>query len=490
MAKVDFGEWFPDQPINENPGAIEAKNCIPSARSYRPFYSLSEFAGALNGACVGSYYARSSSEALYTFFASASKLYRLVSGTTVSDVSKTATTYSADFWDFVNFKDRIIATDGGAGNLQYYDMDTSTEFADLPGSPPRFKCLGIVGNFVVGGNYSIGSEVEPGGLAWCGFNNSELWTPSLATQSQRRRTRSEGAAVQRIVSGTVGLVFRELSIAPVRYIGPPVVFDTTEVLVRHGTPAPQSVAWTKQFVFYYSNEGFFRINRNDFSVDPIGVNKVNMWLLDNIAAGDIVNIKGAVDIRNNLVMWAFRSSTSAVTYDRIIVFDYANNRWSYAEINTEWLGEFAADAANLDTLDAVLGSGGIDINSINVDTDAYHGVAGNFMGFTPNHAAATFDGAPLIAEIDTTELGLEGRRSYVNGVRPIVEGASTVEVAPLTRDLPSASPVLGNFTGVTALTGQCDLRSDARYQRFRCRITGGFDKAQRLEYDIKRRGRQ
>src|ERR1044072_6088641 len=38
--EVTFGEWLPDQPERNNPGAVEALNVLPVSGSYGPFLQL------------------------------------------------------------------------------------------------------------------------------------------------------------------------------------------------------------------------------------------------------------------------------------------------------------------------------------------------------------------------------------------------------------------------------------------------------------------
>jgi hypothetical protein len=490
MAKLQFGEWLPDLPPNENPGAIEAKNCIPKATSYEQFKALAPFGSALGDIARGSFWLRSNSGAAFNFAADANTLYLFDGVDTWDDVSKPANLYSADAWDFVNFQNRVIATDGGASDVQYFDVGVSSAFDDLPGGPPRCKVLGVVRDFVLMGNYEIGSEIESGGLAWSGFNNTELWTPAQSTQSGRRRTRGDGGAVVRIVSGTQGLVYREHGILLVRYVGPPNIFQVDDITSRHGTPAGRSVCWTKDLAFYLSTEGFYQLNRQSLELTAIGVNKVDQWFREHAAPGDIFNVQGSVDRLRNLVLWAFRSSTSSPTFDRLIVYNWATKRWAYAELETEWISEFVSIGYNLDTIGAVLG-GDIDSASINVDSQAFAGGALALQGFNSAHRAGTFDGDPLVAEIDTSEQGPEGKRGYVNGVRPIIESTTspTVSVAPVTRNRVQDNPMVGSFKAVNGI-GQSDLRVNARYHRYRVRIAGGFTHASRVEFEMKTRGRR
>lgn len=481
--ELDFSEWLPDLPAYKNPGALLAKNCIPEAMSYRELRSLQSFASAISGQARGSFWLRSKSGTVFNFAGDAANLYKYNGAGAWSNINKPATTYTAGFWDFVNFKERVICTDGGNGPLQYFDCDTpSTTFLDLPGSPPRCEVLGVCRDFVLLGNYVIGSESESGGYAWSGFNNTELWNPSQATQSGRSRTRGIGGAVKRIVSGSVAYGFHESAIRQISYVGPPTIFRIDDVTVLHGTPAPRSVCWFRDMIYYYSQEGFYELDRTTGQLNAIGESKVDQWFTDNAAVNDITNMMGAVDRVNNLVFWAFRSSTSSVTYDRILIYNRARKRWAYAELSCEFIGEFASTGYNLDTIGAVLG-GNIDSASIPVDSDAYAGGGVALLAFDPSHVSSTFAGPALTAEIDTAEFSADGNaRSYTDGVVPIVESVTspTTQVAPLTRDLIDGNPVLGSFVTKNAI-GQCDMRVDARYLRFRVKISGGFTAAKSVK---------
>ncbi len=487
---IEFGEWMPDLPALANPGALLAKNCMPELSSYRHFNGLAPFANAIEEMVVGSYWLRAPDGSIFNFAGTADKLWLFDGAMDFDDVSQAATSYSAATWDFTNFQRRVLATDGATA-IQYFDVGVSTEFADLPDNPPIAQVIGVVRDFVMVGDYEVSGEREEGGFAWSGFNNSGLWTPSLATQAGRRRNRGNGGKVQRIVSGSRGIGFRQDDILGISYVGPPNIWQWDDITVLHGTDAPRSVCWTQDFVFYHSIEGFKRLNRRSMKIDDIGYAKVDQWFRNNSSAIDVVNMQGVVDRRNKLALWAFRSSGSAVTFDRVLVFNWAANRWAYAEINVELIGEFASAGYNLDTIGAVLG-GDIDSASIPVDSDAYSGGAVSLLAFDDAHVASTFDGDPLTAEIDTKEIALPGHRTFVNGVVPIVEAttAPTITVAPLTRNLPTQTPSLGSFSTLSERSGQVDMRVDARYHRYRVKIANGFEHAKAIMLPLKTRGKR
>lgn len=485
--RIEFGEWLPDLPAHSNPGAILAKNCVPELTSYRSLNGLQPFADALDGEARGSFWIRSPTGSIFNFVGTPDKLQLFDGIDAYADVSGGA--YSASFWDFTNFQERVVATDGATA-IQYFDLGTSSAFDDLPGSPPIGQCLGVVRDFLMIGDYETsGGEREAGGFAWSGFNNTGLWTPSLSTQSGRRRNRGSGGQVQRIVSGTRGVALRQDDISSITYVGPPNVFQFDDITVLHGTDAKRSVCWTKDAIFYHSNEGFKRLNRQTLAIEDIGSFKVDRWFFENAAPTEVVNMYGSIDRRNKLVIWAFKSSGSAVTYNRLLIYNWSSKRWAYAEMNVELIGEFASVGYNLDTIGAVLG-GNIDSASIPVDSEAYSGGGLALLGFNSSHEASTFDGEPLTAEIDTKEIEIPDRRMFVNGVRPIIDASTspTIEIAPVTRNLSDATPSVGSFKARNMRTGKVDMRVDARYHRYRTKIAGGFTHAKEVNLTPQARG--
>jgi hypothetical protein len=54
-AQIKFGEWLPDLPEFNNPGLVEAKNCIPVDDSYTDFPVLAVSGSALAAAPLGAF---------------------------------------------------------------------------------------------------------------------------------------------------------------------------------------------------------------------------------------------------------------------------------------------------------------------------------------------------------------------------------------------------------------------------------------------------
>lgn len=478
---VKVGEWLPDFPMLTNPGSPHVKNALPEVDSYTQWPSLSEFSNALDAPVNGAIWLQDSNNTFFNFAGTynetsgASKLYSLDGNLNWSDVSKGAGYTSFVDWEFAKFGDRVIATNNNDA-VQYLDLGGSN-FADLPGSPSRAQRIAVVRDFIVMGD-SV--DLGPADIFWSGFNNSEQWVPSQLTQSDRQTLFGRGGRVQRIIPGQYGVIFREHSIHRMDYVGPPIIFQLDEVEPGRGTPSPNSVVWDGVRNFYFGWDGFY--NFNGVQSESISENRVERWFENSIDGGTLDKIRGVIDRRNKLVMWAFRTSSSLAYNNRILAFNWGANRWSYGEVDTEHLAEFITSGFNLDTLDTPLPNG-VDIDSIRMESTAYLGGALGLQAFTPNHKSADFSGAALIAEIDTKEeLAGGGSMTYMNAARPLVEGspATDIQLAYLTRNKQTDNAVETPLRSLNEI-GEANIRKTARFVRGRLKISGGFDHATGIE---------
>ena len=206
--KIEFGEWLPDQPALDNPGCIEAKNVVPRINAFSQLNSPVAFSNALTSACLGATWMNDQSGNSYNFAGDSTKLYKHNRTTATWDnVSRTATYSTATSWNFEKFGTLCLATDVG-NPLQYFDMASSTTFQNVGGSPPQARYIATIRDFVVLGNLSG----NPYRVQWSGYNNAELWTPSLSTQSDFQDLPGSGGDVQAVVPGEYGVIFQENSI--------------------------------------------------------------------------------------------------------------------------------------------------------------------------------------------------------------------------------------------------------------------------------------
>ena len=504
---IPFGEWLPDQPPTHNPGALEAKNVVPLINGYGALRDIEPFTDALDSRPLNSFWVNDAAGNIHNFAADADKLYKLstTGDNTWNDVSRSTGYTASDNWEFLRFGRRIIATNG-KDRMQYYDLREgdlmeSDGFTDLPGDlpdttpgaadgalvSPLAQHAAVVRDFIV----LSGFEDNPSSIRWSGFNSSELWTPSRSTQADIQRLFGRGGAVQRIVPGEYGVVFQEHSIYRMDYASAGITFRIDEVERGRGTPAPYSVCWLGDTIYYYGYDDFYRFNGQ--VSEPLGVSRIADWAADRIDTASYNTMRGVVDRTNKIVFWSFKTSTQKDANDVLLLYNWGADKWSYAELDTHLIGEFVAPAVGIDTasFNALYG-GSIDgANQRSFDDPIYQGNKLSAIAFNRDREMCVFNGAALPATIDTKEItGRGGRHLITNSVRPEVDGVNvdvTVQIGH--RDVPFRQPTYTPLRGVNGL-GEVNVRNRSRYQRFRVRTESDFNFATGVSVEQREGGKR
>lgn len=435
---MPFGEWLPDLPDFANPGAIEAKNVIPSRTSYQPFPGLSEQTNALTGVATGAISARDISNNVYFYAGDATKLYESTDNI-FTDESKGGGYATAvdDVWEFVQFGQDVIATNftdpvqeiavGGGGVGAFADLIAST-------NKPKAKHLAVVRNFLVLGNTS---DVTDGHVSnriwWSGFNDPTDFDPDATTQSDYEDL-TDGGWVQKVVGGTeYGIVFMESRIYRITYEGSPRIFDVYPVDRGRGTPIPNSVVAHGRDIFFISEEGFFRFDGSQ-SI-PIGADRVDKTFWGQFDIANKARVSSAIDSVNKLVAWSFPGAGSVGgASNTLFLYNWAWGRWARVEVDMEILVSSLTQGFTLEGLDTV--STNVDTGfTDSFDSDVWKGGKIRFSAFDLSHRLGYFTGSNLASTLDTGEAQIfSGRRALINEARPLTsaDGAAFLNQATLT----------------------------------------------------------
>ncbi len=487
---LDFGDWAPDLPDFANPGALTCKNVVPAANSYIPARALVDVSlNALESAALGAITARDIDNNVYVYTGTTSKLYELL-GNTWNDESKAGgyATLSENSWEFAvwdrtqqvvatNFNDDVqeIAIGGGAAGA-FADLITST-------AKPRAKHIAVVRNFLVlGHTKDLVDGTKSERVWWSAIGDASDFDPDAATQCDFADL-DTGGWVQKIIGGAeYGVVFQEGAIRRMEYVGSPVVFDLPAVDRRRGTPIPNSVIGYGRFVFFISEEGFFRFNGS--ASEPIGVNKVDKTFWAQFDLADKTKVSTSIDVLNKLVCWAFPANgggTDGVP-NKVYCYKWDTGRWAEIDIELELIFQSQNQGYTLEGLDAV--STNIDTLTPTLDSNVWKGGKLYSGAFSTDDKLASFDGTTLEATLDTREVQMSaGRATYIDSVRPLVQANTTGSGSP--GDLMIRVRIAGRdglegtvnfdpfcFVNAEGLAHACN---QARYQRVRTTIPAGAE---------------
>lgn len=468
MAVIPFAEWRPDMP-SLSQWAREALNVVPAEESYRPLNSLSSTSSALGARAQGAAWFRDSSGNTKMFAGDASKLYLLSPSSAVwADVSRlSGGSYApgADgYWRFTQFGTLAIAVDG-VDVPQKFDLVSGTNWTALGGSPSAASYVATVRDFVVLGK--LGNNRQR--VAWCGLNNAETWTQSLTTQADNQDL-PDGGEVTGLVGGEVGVILQETALRRMSYEGAPVVFRIDKIANDIGCSVPGSVAGLIDMVFFLHKSGFYAV-KGAQQVIPIGRGKIDRTFWGEFDETNQHRTSAAIDPVRGLYFFAYPASGNSGTPNRLLIYNWAVERWARAAIMCEIVfGGASSHAYTLEELDAF---GTLETLPYSLDSSYWSGVLSLLLfGFDTSHKSGSFSGTTLEATVETAEFNPgNGKRSVIRGVRPLIDGGSP-QMLLGQRETQQASVSYGPAVGLTP-AGMAPVYGSGRYFRVRTTVPAG-----------------
>lgn len=459
-------QYTPDIAAVDVAGSGDILNVLPTGAGYRPMQGTTVFSSSALGA-----YARGLaalvdlSGAGKNFAGDVSKLYLMDSSSVWTDVTNTGGAYALgeeDVWDFALFGANVVATSINEPP-QRFILGTSSNFADLAGTPPRAAVAAVVRDQLWLGNLSTDNQ----GVAFSDTNDITQWSSGLAdTQSF-----PDGGTVQRILGGEYALVFQSETIRRGTFIGGSAVYRFDEMGTNRGLLTQRAIARRGWDVWFLDVDGFYYLNANTGEFRPIGAERVNRTFFADLNSQYEFRITAEVDPNNQVVFFSYPSQASADgTPDKLLIYNYALDRWAFAEVTTQLIGRFKSLSITWDGLDNNYAT--IDDVDISFDSSTWVGGVLSFVGFNASNQMLTFSGSNLAATMRTEEREpVQGGRAFVDAALPLIDTASAT-VAVGVRERMSDSL---QFTSETAMedNGVCPVMASGRSMVARTTVAAG-----------------
>lgn len=468
---IQFGEWLPDAPENNNPGAVEALNIIPAEQCYVPFPEHAPEEGAdLTSTVRGAIAVISPTDTVQVYAGAIDGIYTKF-GAAFSSLY--AASVSEEFaWKFIRVNEQMVAIHPDQFPIRT-PVGTTTPAVLVAGSPPRAACGAQVGDFLMLGNLLEDPDdfgnAFPSRVRWSGFNNIELpWVTDVATQADFQDMPAEGGPVIAINGREVATIFQARMISRATYRGLPAVFDFAVVEDKRGALSRDCIVDIGAFQMFIAEDGFFIWNGTNAT--PIGDGRVNRYFFNRLEYSMRSRICGAVDFANGCVIWAFPTDSSGILTE-LIIYSYRENRWSHSVQTLEFL--FNSAASNLSAEDLVLPAEDYDISFD--DASFLSGGRSRLAAFDDAHTYGLFTGPNMAVILDTGEFsGPKNRRAFTASVRPNVDLAIPVATVQLAmRDQMIGQPIVFSDAVAQEIDGQCPILGDARFMRYRVNLPAG-----------------
>lgn len=474
---IPLGEWAPDAGTINKGRLRDARNTIPGKEGWMPFPSAQVTTEAAGATPLGFWSARDKTLGVHQYAGFAETLRECDGDGAWIDRSRLAGgAYQATEelpWRATFFGDRAIATNG-VDAMQFIDMATGTNYADLPGAP-RPKYVATVGQQLL----TLNDETSAMRVAYCASGDSEEWADADA-QAGEELLADGGIGTGLAVSREVAFLYQEKRIRRIVYIGGSIVFAFEPVEEERGCVAPGSLASLGRVSFFKAEDGFYRFDDINGAL-PIGDERVDRWFNANAPRAYWHRMSSAMDPHRKLYCVLFASTTSGGVPDTLLLYNWSVNRWGYATgLACVLLANAISLGVDLESLDDLYDD--LDAIPISLDDPSLSGGALTLAAMNATGAQMRFAGPNMEAYFELDDLAPGPGVWDCQGVLPYIDGEVFCSMGG--RLEPNGAITTTEEVANTARGGWAPLRKMGRLLRPKFRVEAGATWSKFQGFDV------
>ena len=188
-------------------------------------------------------------------------------------------------------------------------------------------------------------------VRWCDIENFNSWLGTVTNQAGSYRISKGSKIVAGIQGPQQGILWTDLGVWSMQYIGPPYVYSFNEIGNGCGLIAKKAAASVNGIVYWMSQTQFFKL-------DSTGVTPLNcpVWdvIFQNLDLTNVRKIRVAPNSRFGEVSWFYPSLQGGGEVDRYVKYNFLLNAWDFGVLGrTAWINQsvigppLGADPASL-----------------------------------------------------------------------------------------------------------------------------------------------
>lgn len=263
-----------------------------------------------------------------------------------SSSSMTGTPITATNWTSDNWGEILVTCPTGGGIYQY-DPNAGFQNARLITNAPVFNTgifISIAQQIIVAFGSTavegIGVQLDPLLIRWCSVGDFNDWTASTENQAGSRHLPTGSAIKAGAAVSNQNLVWTDIDLWAMNYIGPPFVFGFNKIGSGAGAASLHSVQMLRGNVYWMGQKNFYQYTSGGVAVIPCPIWDV---VFQNINTAYLDNICALPNTPFNEVGWCFPSSASADgepdTYVKFNITE-PNQPWDYGSYaRSAWIDQ-------------------------------------------------------------------------------------------------------------------------------------------------------
>jgi hypothetical protein len=262
-------------------------------------------------------------------------------GTTQPVVPGTAIT--ATDWTLDNFGQNLIACPAD-GAIYSWDPSGQLQNAQIVGGNGPLVNSGIFVAMperqVIAYGSSFTLSPDPMLVRWSDIENFTQWIATPTNQAGSYRIPTGSKIVAGIQGPQQGLLWTDLDLWAMQYIGPPFVYGFNKIGSNCGAVSRHSVGQVNGDVYWMSQRQFFKSTGTGVQVLPCPIWDI---VFQQLSTSQFSKVVCGVNSQFNEVMWFFPTGNNTEN-DTYVKYNYALNQWDYGTLGrSAWIDQSVLD---------------------------------------------------------------------------------------------------------------------------------------------------
>ena len=174
-------------------------------------------------------------------------------------------------------------------------------------------------------------------VQWCDVGNYNSWIPTVVNQAGSYRIPKGSKIVCAIQGPQQGLIWTDIDLWSMQYIGPPYVYSFNEIGKGCGLIARKAAAAVNGVIYWMGPSQFFTLSGN--GVEPL---PCTVWdfVFQNLDQDNLQKIRVAVNSLFNEIQWFFPSLSGGGEVDSYVKYNTQIGQWDYGLLGrTAWVDQ-------------------------------------------------------------------------------------------------------------------------------------------------------
>lgn len=284
-----------------------------------------------------------------------------------------------------------------SGIYQWTPEQGATVVALIPQAPPCNDgfFVGMPQRQIITWGSSFDGIQDPLLIRWCDVNDYTTWAATITNQAGSYRVPKGSKIVAGIQGPQQGIIFTDLAVWAMQYIGQPYIYSFNEIGNGCGLIAQKAATSINGTIYWMSQRQFFQLSGGGVAPIPCPIWDVIFQAIDQTR---LDNIRIAPNPMFNEISWFYTSVSSPNgENDSYVKFNYVLNAWDYGLMaRSAWISQSVVGPPLAAVPDPVGGLNYVYQHEISADAD---GVAMQSWCTTGFFAMSEADSKVFVDEI-------------------------------------------------------------------------------------------